>query len=493
VLRFLAEHDLGPFDHELLLRREIYATGRSRAFINDSPVQVALLQQIGDLMVDLHGQHEHQSLLKINNHLLFLDAFGGLEEERTRVAAAFQALAALRGKRQSLLERQSELLARRELFVFQLAEIEKVNPQPDEEDALLQQEKIVRSAERLFSLTDQNYRLVYEQEDSVYNQLSRVFADLVELRRIDARFDNALKECESAKLLVEELAGFFRDYRSKIDFSPDNVEQLQTRIAQLSGLKKRFGCDLRTVVERRQELQAQLAALDNFDLEIDKLDQEIVSATEIFASLCLGLSKGRKRAAAELESHIPAVLSHLGMPASRFNVVLQYQHDPNGTAIDGRTYQTTANGMDIAEFVISTNAGEQMKPLAKVASGGEISRIMLALKSTIAREGQMPTLLFDEIDSGISGRIASTVGKQLKALSRFHQVLCITHLPQIASMGRHHWFVEKQTLDGRTVTRFRKLNAEERTQEIAKLLAGEKLSDAHLNSARELLQEAALD
>ena len=256
-------------------------------------------------------------------------------------------------------------------------------------------------------------------------------------------------------------------------------------------MKKRFSRDLEAIVQLRKEIVAELEVLETCDDEILEIEHEIRKQTQAVAERCQQLSAKREAAVSSLERLIPDILESMGMNGSRFKVNLEYQDDPDGIAFGEHVYRVTPDGMDIATFLLSTNAGEALRPLARVASGGEISRIMLALKSAIAREGQIPTLLFDEIDNGVSGRIGGAVGKRLRDLGRYHQVLCITHLPQIASMGEHHWFVEKAAQGGRTITRFRKLTAEERPREIAKLMAGETLTDANLNSARELLHEAA--
>jgi DNA repair protein RecN (Recombination protein N) len=225
---------------------------------------------------------------------------------------------------------------------------------------------------------------------------------------------------------------------------------------------------------------------------MESLRGQFENEKKIFSELCKQLSASRREAAARLEQIVPEVLQYLGMSNTRFKVALKYQDDPAGlVSIQGQTYHATASGMDVAEFQIAANKGEELRPLIKVASGGEISRIMLALKSVLASQGQIPILIFDEIDLGVSGRVAQAVGRKLKELSEFHQVICITHLPQIASMGNHHFSVEKIETKGRTETRIRKLNVEERTEAVAKLLAGERISETHLKSARELLQDAA--
>lgn len=494
LINFLKKNDLALDQEQMILRREISDNNRSRAFVNDTPVQLSILQEIGDLAVDLHGQHDHQSLLKIKNHLIFLDEFGSLELEVKEVGESYQKLQSVIAELTELENKQGLLKEKKEHYTFQINEINKIDPSPDEEEELFKEEKITQNRERLFNSTNEFYRILYEGEKSVLEQLGRVSNGLRELQEIDQEFQAAQFDCESAKLTVEEISQFLRSYKSNIDFNPQRAEELQNRIATLAGLKKRFGGSLQEAVNAREKMQAELESLENLDSQIASLKKTIESERETFSKLCFGLSQKRKNFARQLDQLVPEVLSYLGMPSVRFKVTLKYQDDPLGVInIQGQDYHATSAGMDFVEFFISTNKGEELRPLAKVASGGEISRIMLALKSLLAKNGRIPVLVFDEIDSGVSGRIAQSVGRKLKELSEFHQVICITHLPQIASMGERHLLVEKVERMGRVETNIRKLTSEERTEAIAKLLAGEKISETHLNSARELLHDATID
>jgi len=446
-------------------------------------------------VVDLHGQHDHQSLLKIKNHLTFLDEFGSLEPEVKEVAESYQKLQKLIAELSDFEKKQESLKEKREHHAFQVSEINKIDPSPDEEEDLLKEEKITQNRERLFNLTNEFFAILYEGDNSVLEQLGRVTKGLRELQEIDDGFRATQSDCESAKLTVEDISRFLQSYKSSIDFNPQRAEELQNRISILAGLKKRFGGSIQEVVAARDKMQAELESLENLDSQIAALSKTIESEKEIFSKFCFELSQKRKNVAKQLDQLVPEVLSYLGMPSVRFKVTLKYQDDPIGGVINvqGQHYRATAAGMDFVEFFISTNKGEELRPLAKVASGGEISRVMLALKSLLAKKGRIPVLVFDEIDSGVSGRIAQSVGRKLKELSGFHQVICITHLPQIASIGDFHLLVEKVEKMGRVETNIRKLTSKERTEAIAKLLAGEKISETHLNSARELLQDATIN
>lgn len=489
--QFLSQNDLATEDDLLFLRREIHDNSRSRAFINDTPVQLTTMQEVGDWLVDLHGQHEHQSLLKVKNHLAYLDQFGGHQTELQNVADCHRELQKAERQLQALQQKQQSAQEKRDFYSFQIAEINKVDPNPEEEEELLREEKISQNSERLFRLTEELYHLLYEAEGSIFEQFSKAQDRLEELASIDATFSASKDECESARLVVEELSKLVQDYRENIEFDPRRVEEIQNRIAVLSGLKKKYNRSLQEILAYRDRIQSELQTLENLDGEIASLEEEVQQRRADFSRACAALSERRKSAAAQLEQRVPDMLAVLGMPGSRFNVALEYQNDPSGAAeLQGQRYRAAANGMDFARFNISTNTGEAPRPLAKVASGGEISRIMLALKSMMAKQGGIPVLVFDEIDMGVSGRIARSVGKKLRELSRFHQVICITHLPQIASMGDHHFLVEKVEKSGKTETLIRRLSTHERTEAIAKLLAGDKVSETHLSSARELLDDA---
>ncbi len=491
--KLLVKQDLDFGDNNLIIRREIYDNARSRAFINDSPVPLTTLQAVSDLLVDLHGQHEHQSLLKIHSHLIFLDEFGDLKIDLDKIAQKYQKLQSLIKEFAQVVNHQKTVQEKREFNIFQIKEINKINPQIEEEEELLKEEKIVKHGELLFNLTQEFYQLLYEGEHSVYDHISHVEHGLNELQNIDEKFASYKNDCETIRLTVEELSKTFQGYNSNIDFSPERLEQIQNRISELSGLRKKFGFTIKEIIKLKEKLKDDIEGSENLEIKIETLNQEIETQKKHFSQLCVELSQKRKQIGKQLDSIIPEVLSYLGMSDVRFKTILKYQDDPTGlVCLQSQNYLATANGMDFAEFSISLNKGEDLRPLAKVASGGEISRIMLALKSVTAQKGKIPVLIFDEIDIGVSGRIAQAVGRKLKELSEYHQVICITHLPQIASMGVHHFSVNKVEKSGRTETLINRLNPDERTEAIAKLLAGEKVSETHLNSARELLQDATI-
>ena len=388
-------------------------------------------------------------------------------------------------------QKQKKASERKDFYQFQIADIDKVDPQLAEEQELLKEEKILQHSEKLFMLLNESYSALYENKDSIYEQLSRVKNALEEITTIDSYFENYKNDCESARLIADDLAKGLQSYKSKIEFNPNRLEEILARLSSITALKKKLGRSIDEILEFKTEMERELDNIENLDEKIESKREQVEFEKTNYLKLCLELSEKRKGVARNVEKAVPEILAYLGMPRSRFKVALTFQDDPEGLiSHQGKKYQGTAIGMDIAEFFLSTNEGEDVRPLAKVASGGEISRIMLALKSLLAKQGQIPVLIFDEIDIGISGRIAQAVGRKLFELSKFHQVICITHLPQIASMAEHHYFVDKIEKGGRTETKIRKLSANEKAEAIAKLLAGEEVSEAHLKSAQELLENA---
>lgn len=490
--QFLRENALEIDDAgDFLLRREFMPNGRSRAFINDSPISSAVLDALSEMLADLHGQHEHQSLLQARTHLRYLDAFGGLEVLAAQVADAFTKVRATQDSYTEWLSRQKELQEKREFNLFQLQEIQSVNPQPGEEESLGQEERLLGSAERRIQLSANIHQLLYEAEGSVQSRLKSALSSLEELSAIDSSLQALLQDCKAAATTLQEAAQEFQRYQSHIEFNQARLEQVRQRLANLNKLKRKYGSTMDEVLERRATLEATLADLENYDEKVAALKKQLDTARKHYAELSIELSSQRRRAAADLQNAVPDVLAELGMASALFEVAVTTQPDEKTfVKIDGQPVRVSATGIDHVEFFISANPGQAPAPLAKVASGGEISRIMLALKSILAERDDIPVLIFDEIDAGISGRVAQAAGRKLQNLAKSHQIICITHLPQIASAGAQHFLVEKNVTDGKSVTAVRRLQNRERPEAIARLLVGETISETHLRSARELLTES---
>lgn len=477
---------------ELIVRRELTAKGQSRCFVNDSPVSVSLLKEIGDALVDLHGQHEHQSLLHPETHIEFLDDFGGYEKEIAEYQIQYRTLAELTSKKRELQEQEQQLKAKKSLFEFQIKEIDAVNPQSGEEDRLESDLKILENTEKLSELSNGIHQLLYEAESSVYENLVKARKMVEQLAEIDHSFAESVKDVRSAEVIVDELSKQVQNYASRIEFNPDRLEEIRERLGTLSLLKKKYGGTIDLLIEFRQKIGEEFKFAENFEEEIAKLEKEIELLRTACGVAANAITAKRKETSKKLETSILASLGDLGIPKAQFVTAVQQRTvDQTMTMlsvrIGSRLYEATATGVDHVEFFISTNVGEDPKPLVKVASGGEVSRIMLALKGALAQSDKTPLLIFDEIDTGVSGRIGQAVGMSLKKLASHHQVVAITHLPQIAGLADTHFAVEKTEANKKTTTRLRKLDREERVREVAKLMSGIEVTEAGLKSARELM------
>lgn len=487
----LTEAGLEWQDH-LILRREITAS-QSRAFVNDSPATVQVLKRVASHLVDLHGQHEHQSLLRTETHVEMLDGYGGLSELRSAYRSALEAVRQLVSKRKDLARRESELARQRDLWEFQLEEIDRVSPEEEEEDGLEAERRILENAERLHEATLNLFEILYEAESAVYDRLTVARNELQELTRIDAAFEPSLKEIASAQITVSEVSALIQDYNSRIEFNPERLEVIRDRLGELEHLKRRYGGSLEAVLAYRKEIADQLELARDFSGALARLATEIEQAQTDLGEVAERLSNKRREVASRVEAAVVAELDGLGMPNSRFDVSITQDASENGWVVtsDGRRVEAHPDGMDVVEYFISTNPGEPPRPLAKVASGGEISRIMLAMKSILAKSDRLPMLVFDEIDVGVSGGIAEAVGTRMRDLGRYHQIITITHLPQVAAQGNAHFRVEKRVEDGRTRTDMRLLSPDERVAEVAGLMSGAQVSDSALESARELISTHA--
>lgn len=485
----LAELGVLLEDSQLILRREIRAPGRSRAFVNGQGQPIKQLKQIGALLVDLHGQHEHQSLLDPKLHVRFLDSFAGLEDQRRLVGQHWRTCRDSAARLDQLRAERDALTAEDELRAFELEEIRGLAPQPGEEPALERELQVLENAETLSEGGLQLYDLLYQREGAVCEALGQVRRQLGRLREIDPALSPQAAALEELIYEVEDLAGQLRDYARRIEVRPGRADELRERLDGLRTLKKKYGGTLDAVVERARTLSARADRAERLRDELAQAAERRDRALAEFATCCLALSAARQQASATLSRLLVATLGELGMAKAQFYIELVTTEDSAGAIErDGRRYAAGEHGMEHVAFHISASAGQPPRPLARIASGGEISRVMLALKEAIAGRDLVSTLVFDEIDVGISGRIAAAVGRKLQSLSATRQTIVITHLPQIASLADQHFSVRKQQVQQRTTTEVLLLNAQARAEEIAYLLAGETISDTARQHAREMLQ-----
>ena len=416
----------GPDGEELIIRREITSAGRSRAFVNDDVVTTAALKELGRKLVGLHGQHEHQQLLDPASHLAVIDAFGGLAGERDEVAARFQAWR----DAQDALDRTKmdarERAARLDLLAFQLDEIEKVAPKAGEDEALAAERQVLGNAERLTRLSAEAYTALYDGEGAALAALGTVWKRLAELSDVDPRFAPYLEGRDAIKPQLEDLAYFLRSYAGDIDASPERLQAVEDRLSALERLKRKHGPALTDVIARGAALRAERDALMLPEGQTGTLERRVADSAAAYFERAQALSKSRRKAAADFSTRLVTALGELAMARTRCEMRFE------SAGQDDRD-RWSAAGIDSGEIYLSPNPGEDPKPLARIASGGELSRIMLALKTIASADATGRTLIFDEVDAGIGGAVADVVGAKLKALAASDQVLCITHLPQIAA------------------------------------------------------------
>jgi len=465
---------------ELLIRRELTAQGRSRAFVNGELVTAAALRDLGARLVDLHGQHEHQALLDPDTHLDLLDRYAGLDAERERAAVAFgeyrAAVSALDEVRALSAQRASRL----EIAEFHLAEIARAKPQPGEDEELGSLRTLLSSAERVRRLAEESYAILYDRDEAVLASLGQVWKRVGELASLDARFAPYIEARDAVKSQLEDLSAFLRGYSASIDASPERLQQVEDRLALLERLKKKHGPTLADVVKKQTALEQEVAGLASLSERIAAAEAEVVARASAYLSIAQSLSQHRRSASSKFAKAIIGQLTDLAMEQTRFEVRFAAGWPPPPASWSSR-------GTDEAEFYVSPNPGEELRPLARIVSGGEMSRVMLAIKSLASLDQPGKTLIFDEVDVGIGGRVADAVGGKLRALGESFQVLCITHLPQIAAYGHRQYRIRKVVSDGRTSTLVDALDRAGREAELARMIGGAAVSEAARASAREML------
>jgi DNA repair protein RecN (Recombination protein N) len=477
IKEFLSSHDIECENSNLLIRREINQKSAARAFINDSPASISTLKELGSELLDLHGQHEHQSLLYPERHIDFLDEYADLLIMRKSVQELFNAFVLRKKEYDELLRNKDQISKEREYFEFQLNEIRNIDPKKGEDEEIERELLLLEHSEELQNLTSELRESLYESEDSIHFRLSKAKLALEKLAKIDTHFAEQLRELQSAIVTVDELTHALSHYSEKIEFQPQRLGELRSRLLAISRLKKKYGPELDHVIEIYLRLQDQLHNGGNIDEKIQSSEKELRKIQEKVTVAASELSEARKKAAKKFEKKIINELKELGIENGQF-------------LIDFQSQGLAKKGIDKVEFFISTNKGESPKPLIKVASGGEVSRIMLALKTVLSAGDKIPLMIFDEIDSGISGRIAQQVGKAMKSLSSQHQIIAITHLGQIAAFADTHYLVEKSTDGDMTTSALRVLSKTEHEEEIARLISGAKVTNHSLEAARSLLKEA---
>jgi DNA repair protein RecN (Recombination protein N) len=487
AIPILEAHGLPLDGNEVLIRREIQASGKSRATVNGALTPVAVLRELGDTLVAIHGQHEPQGLLNPDTHLHVLDQHASLGAEAEALSEPYKRLREAEAALDALRTGHRDAERRREMLEFQAAEIEKAALTAGEEEALRQEKTVQANAGRLAALAEEAYTALHEDEAAVISRLGQVYRRVEELAAIDARFAPHAEARASVQAQVQDLALFLRDYREGLQASPERLDEIETRLALIERLKRKYGASVDEVIAFGIRYRSELEQQGSPEERERALEAERWSAATAYWEAALRLSRKRRAAAPDLEKSVEAELALLAMEKTRFRVRFDPEA-PAGEETDD-TSGWTAEGLERAEFLLSPNPGEELRPLARIASGGELSRILLALKSVASVDGPGKTLVFDEVDAGIGGRVAEIVGRKLRAMAARHQVLCVTHLPQIASLAEAHYAVRKRVERGRTVAEVRSLSADERVEEVARMLGGESVTDSARKHAREMVKQ----
>jgi len=480
-------------DDSLIVRREIAAGGKGRVFVNNQPATVSVLRQLAPHLAAIHAQSESILSFDAAARLALLDGFAG--SQLALVAAAFDAWKEIRQRIEDLERGEQDRLRLVDLWTFQRREIEEAKLQPDEDQRLDTEKRVLANAEKIYNAAMQAFDLLYEGDASTSSSLRAAQKHIEDLARYEPKFQEALAALETARISVEDVGATVRDYAGGIHASPEHLAEVEDRLAAIDRLKRKYGSTVEEIIEFGRDVAHKLSEVENKDEILRSLLVELAKAAEEYLGVARSLSKKRADAARKLEKLVEREINDLAM-TSTFRIDL--------TTSDGEE-NWNASGIDQVVYMIATNPGEPMRRLEEVASGGELSRVMLALKVSVEadtgpifrkrRDGtgsgrgrNIRTMVFDEIDTGIGGRAAESVGKKLKSLSRFNQVLCVTHLPQIATFADHHYVIEKKERSGRTHTSIRAIVGEERTEEVARMLSGAKLTDTSRKHAEQMIK-----
>ena len=476
---------------ELLIRRLISRSDSNRVYVNGRLATIGLLTAITENLASISGQHAHQGLLKEDQHLLILDQFGGLTAQRREVYDDYHQILPLIDKLNSLNSTRQRQDEHRELLEFQRNEITATGLAPGE-DAELEQERLrLKNAEALYQTVYSSIEELYGASGSVIERLSEVKKNLENAGRIDSTLKTKAETLTSASFQIEDLADELRSHLNLIQKDDQRLEAVEERLDVLNKLKRKYGGSLEAVSSQLETIEAELSEVENIGKQIGKVEEQLIKLHDQLARRALKLSQKRNETAKDLARKVVEELGSLKMPQTEFQAILYplAADEKTNPYLTAKNYCMTESGIDRASFMIAPNPGEELKPLASIASGGELSRVVLALKAILAESDAVETIVFDEVDAGIGGGTAEVVGRKLSDLARHHQIICITHLPQIAKFGEHHFRISKHVNGGRTKTAIQPLSGEDRYKEIARMLGGEKITQTTLDHARELMEK----
>ena len=495
VLEFLKVYDLlseSFYSQSLVvLRRELSKKGISRNFINDIPVTISQMKNFGDLIIDIHSQNEHQSLLRKESHIKLLDNFIGNENLFTDYKNNFNEYKKLINNYEELEKKKDNIIERKNFIEFQLKEINNVNPQEGEEYKLEIELNKIENTEDISLCLNNSLEILYEKDNNIVAALSTVVKEIKKIVKYDYELIKIAEDLESSYISIKEITETLNSYNNSINFDPVRIEQIRDRLGSINFIKKKYNLSESELIKKVKELQKELDYAENYDYEIEQVKMKLMESKEKIYKKASRISSLRNSSLKQLEKKTNSYFKEIGLETAEFKVGNKICESDKDTMYSIKKknvfIQLHEDGIDDVEFMVKINKGAELTPLRKTASGGEVSRIMLSIKASVTGKDEIPILVFDEIDSGISGRIADKVGKVLKQLSKSHQIISITHLPQIAAMSDKHFRVSKEEDKEETIAKIKTLTEQEKVTEIAKLLSGEKITEAATKSAKELI------
>lgn len=470
---------------DVIVRREISLAGRNRIFVNNQLVTQAFLKVIGEFLADIHGQGEQTTLFNPANHLEILDKYAKLDDERVDVAAKYREMADVRTELENLNEDEAQKLQLLDILQFQVDEISKVKPAKDEEESLEEEKRRLNNVEKLSTLSDESYALLYENEEAIVSTLEKVAKRITELAEYESSFQDYAESLKTAQAVLEDLAFSVRDFSNSLEFSPERLEEIEIRLAEIARLKRKYGGTIESVLEHLKVSKERLENIETAEFKEKELRKKLAKLRGEYVEIAKDLHEKRAKAAKNFEKEVEKNLKSVALEKAKFLVNFE---TPKDLQSQEASKYFSAKGFDKGEFYFSANVGESPKPLAKVASGGEASRLILILKTVAGVNYPEKAVVFDEVDQGIGGRVAEAVGLKLKELAKTQQVLCVTHQPQVASLADQHFVVQKEMTGKNTKVGVRKLSEDEQIEEIARMLAGEKITDTARQHAREMIK-----
>ncbi len=491
TLDLIRESGIEIEEGELLVKRQVSNSGKNRCLLNDSPVTVSTLAKIGDRLVDLHGQHDHQTLLHPEVHVDLLDLHGKSTDLRNEFLQNFTEYQAQSKKLESMKMDEQERIQKEEFLSFQLKEIDEAGLSKEEEEEIKAESNKLKHAEKIRAGLEKSQSLLTDNQGSIVENLGQVLKELEAIHDVDPSLSETVERSRSAYYELEEVVESLRSYNQSLEFNPSRLEEIEDRLAEINGLKRKYGADIAEILTRRDQIAEELDQLASNDENMKELEEKLKQQEKVIAKLAIQLAEKRETTAKKITKSIEKELKELSMVNVRFGVRFDYPPSPDGFILFRKEkMKATPTGLGTLEFLFSPNPGEEMRPLVKIASGGEVSRVMLALKSILSDQDTIPVMIFDEVDTGIGGGVAEKVGIKLKKVAKNKQVFCITHSPQIAGLASSHFRIEKQIKEKRTRSSIRQLEHEERVEELARMSSGETITEASLEHAREMLQPA---